>query len=92
MGRHGGKKESENQKEEKRSNTERTNTKKMKSKKKQGREEGRGRPECIPLGSYFKALMDVFEENFYKMHLFTEIGNYSDWAEAHNCEDTSHAL
>ena len=46
------------------------------------------RPECIPLGLYFKALKDVFEENSNKMHLFTKIGSHSDWA-AHTCKDTS---
>lgn len=55
----------------------------MKSKKKQDRKGGRGRPECIPLGSYFKALKDVFEANSYKRHLLAEIRNHSDSAEAH---------
>lgn len=64
----------------------REQTQKVKCKKKQDREEGKRRPECIPLGSYFKALSDIFEENSYKAHFFTEIGNHSDWAEAHTCK------
>lgn len=45
---------------------------------KEARLKGRqSRPKCIPLGSYFKALQNVFEEIFYTTTIPT------DWAEAH---------
>lgn len=55
----------------KRSNTNRTNSKNN-DQKKRDRGGGRG-DQCFPLGSYFKALKDVFEENSRKVHLFTKI-------------------
>ena len=78
-----------NQKEEERYQKEQTREE-MTSKKKQDGVGGRGRAQCFPLGSYFKALKDVFEENSYKMHLFTKMGNHSDWADAHTHVKTLH--
>lgn len=49
--------------------------KKTKREKRQVREGAREATECIPHGSYFKAVRNVSRDSFCKMHLPTNTGN-----------------